>query len=357
MSEFTSASLDPSASTPYVLSTKPVPASQVGSTPLPLDWTKMGGVCEDEVDRAPQDVVDYELDPADDHLSIVGTAGKKVTRIAGLEKMRLRVLVLRSHLIQSMEGCKEQTGLETLELYDNAVGELRDLECFPKLTTLDISFNVIRSTAPIASLSLLTELYIANNKLATLEGLENLACLKTLDVGANRLRTMDGLGGCVSLEHLWMGKNKITAISGLSNLPKIRRLDVQSNRLTSVAALGPVAATLEELYLASNGIDDEGLSGPEDGIGAGSKLEFPNLTVLDLSKNKITLLSHFASLKSLDDLWFSENGVASFDEVSLLKDVGLETIYLEHNPRIAMMQKLQAQAIERAKQQGAEKSS
>jgi hypothetical protein len=235
MSEFTSASLDPSASTPYVLSTKPVPASQVGSTPLPLDWTKMGGVCEDEVDRAPQDVVDYELDPADDHLSIVGTAGKKVTRIAGLEKMRLRVLVLRSHLIQSMEGCKEQTGLETLELYDNAVGELRDLEvsrasvrgegggqreansgtpasgtqCFPKLTTLDISFNVIRSTAPIASLSLLTELYIANNKLATLEGLENLACLKTLDVGANRLRTMDGLGGCVSLEHLWMGKNKV----------------------------------------------------------------------------------------------------------------------------------------------------
>jgi hypothetical protein len=94
----------------------------------------------------------------------------------------------------------------------------------------------------------------------------------------------------------------------------------------------PPPPSLARRYLASNGIDDEGLSGPEDGIGAGSKLEFPNLTVLDLSKNKITLLSHFASLKSLDDLWFSENGVASFDEVSLLKDVGLETIYLEHNP-------------------------
>ena len=56
------------------------------------------------------------------------------------------------------------------------------------LTTLDISFNVIRDMAPVACLTNLTELYIANNKITQIKGLEGMGRLKTLDLGANRLR-------------------------------------------------------------------------------------------------------------------------------------------------------------------------
>ncbi len=65
------------------------------------------GTCEADAELTPQDVVDYELDPSDDHLAIIGTAGKKVTTIGGLEKLDLRILVLRSHLIRKMEGLAE----------------------------------------------------------------------------------------------------------------------------------------------------------------------------------------------------------------------------------------------------------
>ena len=146
-----------------------------------------------------------------------------------------------------------------LELYDNAIDALNQLESFPRLTVLDISFNVIRDMSTVNHLPLLVELYIANNKIVELKGLENLTALKTLDAGANRIRTMDGLSGLTSIEHLWLGKNKITAISGISNLKNIRRLDVQSNRLTVVDNLEGQVDSLEELYLGSNGIDDEGI--------------------------------------------------------------------------------------------------
>jgi len=61
-------------------------------------------------------------------------------------------------------------------------------------------------------------------------------------------------------------------------------------------------------------------------------LVFPNLSVLDLSKNKVSKLDHFKNLTGLDDIWFSENNVSDFAQVESLKEVGLETIYLEHNP-------------------------
>jgi hypothetical protein len=50
-----------------------------------------------------------------------------------------------------------------------------------------------------------------------------------------------------------------------------------------VLSPSPHSHQLEELYLASNGIDDAGLSEPATGVG----LEFKSLSVIDFSKNKI----------------------------------------------------------------------
>ncbi|GMI01012.1 hypothetical protein TrST_g5462 [Triparma strigata] len=325
-----------------MIETKKVAASEVGTltmddlrdptSNLPLDWTRIGKDCEEEDEHAirlPIDVVPEDaFDPDDDHLAIIGTSGKKVTKIGGLEGLKLRIICLRSHLIEKMEGLEGHSEtLEQLELYDNQINPLEQLEHMPKLTNLDISFNAIRSMAPVANCKLLTELYIANNKLTSIEGLEELTLLKTLDVGANRLRSMKGIGNLVNIEHLWMGKNKITEITDLQNLKKVRRLDIQSNRLTKIENLENQVDCLEELYLASNGFDDEGLQ-PDSGI----TLPFKNLNVLDLSKNKISKLSHFSHLTSLDELWIAENDVSFFSEVKALAPNNLDCVYLEHNP-------------------------
>lgn len=163
-----------------------------------------------------------------------------------------------------------------------------------------------------------------------MDGLKGLSKLRKLDLGANRIRVMDveELSGLVSLEELWLGKNKIECIQGLDKLAKLRRLDVQSNRLTDIENLATVAATLEELYLADNAITAEGAS-KESGLA----LQFPELSVLDLSKNRLTTTKPFGHLTSLDELWLSSNKVATFEDIQPISTLAsLDTIYLEYNP-------------------------
>ncbi len=176
---------------------------------------------------------------------------------------------------------------------------------------------------------------LANNKIKSIQGLSSLVHLRKIDLGANRIRKMDEseLSGLVNLEELWLGKNKIEKIEGISSLKKLRRLDVQSNRLTSIEGLTGQIDSLEELYLARNGIDDEGAM-KEGGL----QLQFTNLTTIDLSKNRLKTCRPFAHLDSLNDLWLSENEIGTFEDVEHLSRLGtrdgaeLTEVYFEHNP-------------------------
>ncbi len=91
--------------------------------------------------------------------------------------------------------------------------------------------------------------------------------------------------------------------------------------------------TLEELYLAHNAIDTEGAS-----FDTGLAMTFPNLSVLDLSRNRLTSTKPFAHLPGLEELWISGNEISTFEDVEPLKEAAssgiqsLDTIYLEYNP-------------------------
>lgn len=265
------------------------PKKQAVLAPLPMEWTQMA--CPDATkDLAPVDTVRYPWDVMDlpnadtgmDFLEIVGTAGQKVTRMGNVSQRypNLESLVLRSHLIRTMDGLANFNKLKVLELYDNIIDELRCLNNEDTrsnsqggagipgklLRVLDISYNVIRDMAPvefcpnlqelcklciafaknnsvlcimitclfrvIISLSLLPVqpttyhivlcelLDIAQNKIKTIKGLRHLKHLRKIDLGANRIRVMEEaeLEGLVNLEELWLGKNKIEKIEGLSKV-------------------------------------------------------------------------------------------------------------------------------------------
>jgi protein phosphatase 1 regulatory subunit 7 len=171
---------------------------------------------------------------------------------------------------------------------------------------------------------------LANNKLKSIQGLKGLSNLRKIDLGANRIRLMDEkeLSGLVSLEELWLGKNKIEKITGLEKLTKLRRLDLQSNRLEVVENLTSQVDTLEEIYLAHNGITTEGASHP-----TGLAQAFTVLTVVDLGRNRLTSANSFAHILTLDELWLSGNKIATFDDIQALSALpSLDTIYLEYNP-------------------------
>jgi len=171
---------------------------------------------------------------------------------------------------------------------------------------------------------------IAQNKIKSIKGIKHLKLLRKIDLGANRIRIMDEdeLSGLENLEELWLGKNKIEKIVGLSKLTKLRRLDVQSNRLTSIENLEAQVDTLEELYLAHNGIDVEGAKRP-----SGLALPFSKLNTVDLTSNRLADVTPFAHLTSLTDLWISGNDIKTFEDVEPLRSLAeLDTVYLEYNP-------------------------
>ena len=336
--------------------------------PLPLEWTRMAE-CAENIDQNPANIVRYpwdvtDIDPNETELTIVGTAGEKITRMGSNLHTKvspnMTQLVLRSHLIHTMEGIGQLKHLELLELYDNQIDELRELDgCIgssnddklvekeggedekkeksisdglpgKNLRVLDISYNSIRDMGPISVCANLQELYIAQNKIKSIKGIKHLKLLRKIDLGANRIRVMDEdeLSGLVNLEELWLGKNKIEHIGGLSKLTKLRRLDVQANRLTKIENLEAQVDTLEELYLAHNGIDVEGAT-----CETGLALPFTQLNTIDMSRNRLVDTSPFGHIKSLTDLWISGNDIKTFHDIEHIRELTeLDGVYLEYNP-------------------------
>ena len=253
--------------------------------------------------------------------------------------LRLASLQLRKNLLEGaarLTACTACATLTALVLRDNMLKEVPPLAAMAQLRHLDVSYNEIRSTAPLAEApACLEELFLARNKIRTIEGVASRERLRILELGSNRLRTMAGLENLSALVELWLGSNKITSIDEavLRAMPKLRRLSVQANRLTSCVALkacalageGGSGAPLEELCLSQNGLTRlEGLEG------------LPVL-LLDAADNPIESLDGLNRLPQLEDLWLNDTKVRvealdSLAEALAASRQTLSTVYLERSP-------------------------
>ena len=83
-------------------------------------------------------------------------------------------------------------------LHDNKLTTAPDLSPFTSLRRLELSYNEIRSLAPLSGETTnpgpgvaLEELYVASNKVSKIEGLEEFKKLQILELGSNRLRVVE----------------------------------------------------------------------------------------------------------------------------------------------------------------------
>lgn len=280
-----------------------------------------GGEEEEEI-ILPGDIIPISSD--DKNIYSIGTHGKKInslneTWLTKYNANEVEEIVFRSHLIMQMNGFQNiGNTLTCLELYDNSIEALNQLEFLPNLTILDISYNVIRDMSSVRHCPNLVKLYIAQNKLTNMEGLDGLSKLEVLDLGANRLRKIENIQGLTSLRELWCGKNKISTLPADFSLmvPTLRRLDIQSNRLVLIEDEFKHFSQLEELYLASNGLDSfQYEQEQEEGEGKIKKswLEGLNqLNTLDLSHNRITSLEGVEVIPQIEEFWLSYNKVGEY---------------------------------------------
>ncbi|RMZ78338.1 hypothetical protein DV738_g3869, partial [Chaetothyriales sp. CBS 135597] len=275
----------------------------------------------DEI-AADEDLLDdWPLD--DDEIELVH---RRVSSIPALRLERfknLKRLCLRQNAIEKVElPASVADGLLELELYDNLIKHIDGFQDLKHLTTLDLSFNKIKTIKNISHMTSLQELYFVQNRISKIENLDNLASVRMIELAGNRIREIENLEPLQSLEELWLAKNKITSIANLSSLTSLRLLDLKSNRLRQIAGLDSLV-NLEELYLSHNAIGKlEGLDNN------------PKLRILDISSNPIANLEKIAHLSKLEEFWASGCQISSFHEVEreLRDKENLETVYFEHNP-------------------------
>lgn len=218
---------------------------------------------------------------------------------------------------------------------------------------LDLTSFQLHDLADVDLPVTLAELDLTSNRLTVVDSrIANLSQLQKLSFEQN-LITDDAVSvlsewtTLPGLQELVLRDNKLLRIPSLSNFANLTLLDVSFNKVTSMNGLATVSSTLGELYLSKNEI---------------VKIEeidhLSKLRVLELGSNKIRVMEGLDHLKELQQLWLGRNriqsvnlgGLTSLLKISLQSNrltsmlafqdcVNLTELYLSHN-HISVMEGL-----------------
>lgn len=120
--------------------------------------------------------------------------------------------------------------ISNIDISAQGIGDLRGIEYFTSLESLNCSGNYLKSL-DLKHNTLLTELYCSNNQLSSLDLSVNTA-LETLYCAANFITSLD-ISRCSALISLNCEKNKLTEID-LSGNPRLVKLYSRHNLLTQL---------------------------------------------------------------------------------------------------------------------------
>ncbi|KAH6933800.1 hypothetical protein HPB50_018279 [Hyalomma asiaticum] len=237
-----------------------------------------------------------DIDPESTDVDFTHCRIGKLSNLEGLR--RVEVLIFRNNLLKKIENVHMLVTLKEIEFYDNQITKIENLECLVNLETLDISFNRLTHIENLDSLVKLKKLFLVNNRITKIENLDKLVNLELLELGSNRIKA-----GCIQFCLILA-----PAIENLDQLVNIKNLFLGKNRISKLQNLEP----LKKLELLSIQV----------------KLE-----TLDLAANKIKHLTNIKHLINIEEFWFNDNEIESFEELEVLRNFPkLATVYLHSNP-------------------------
>ena len=225
--------------------------------------------------------------------------------------------------------------LVILDLFDNKIRKIPAgfFSNFKSLMKLDLSYNQIKNIENLDCLGdTLCELYLIENRIKEVKGVDKLHNLRLLELGGNKIRGVgDALDKLGNLEELWLGKNKINDLStSLNKLKNLRRLGLQANRLISINPENfPKGANpnLEELYFSENGLTS-----------IENVQYLPKMHLIDYSMNPVKAINeeqiNVKNMPELEEFWLTDGRVDEWSEVDKFKqfEKSLTVVYLERNP-------------------------
>lgn len=228
---------------------------------------------------------------------------------------------------------------EELSLARNVIRELPDgtFRRCKRLRKLDLTGNLLTGTPSIGMFIgtevTLQELHLPYNKLTGWPAELKLSTLRTLDLSNNRLVEIssNALEYMTELRYLNLSGNTKLGNglpSELISQQSYSQLEVVDLRKTGIQKL-PVKMllsmkSLQELYLSDNMLTE---------LGERSFMNFPNLTLIDLSNNKIaTIKPHsFINVMSIRQLNLAHNRLVSYTGETFNTGTGLVNLDLSDN--------------------------
>lgn len=302
-----------------------------------------------------------------------------------LKKLNLtNVFISKSHLNQlteyltklkslSLKKCRLDDGNNIFESNDWKFPELTELNLhgnfinkftieilnFPLLSTLDLSYNALRSInfndynceikilhlqdnnftefpKEILCLQNLEVLDLSKNKLEVIPPeIEKLQALLSLDLSKNRLKVLpNNLTKLSCLSKLYLAENHLTKLPPLKTLTALKELDISDNKINSLLSDISIleGCNLIKLSASSNDIScvsHSYTSGVNTTVVGKSFLS--TLQYLNLSHNRIASVSFLAGAVALVEIDLSRNSLSSFYLTGNNEFPCLEIINLSHN--------------------------
>lgn len=245
------------------------------------------------------------------------------------------------HTLSNINFLSSFKALKQLKIHHVSLADqdsLKPLSLLFELRSLDIQDCQIKDLSPISKLPLLTNIRCNSNNL---EYIPSMLYAKRLIAYDNPLKTADNIGECPKLEYLVISRCEITDIGNLENYPKLHSIYCVGNKIKDISCVDQLA-DLKTFIADDNQIQSinvqrkktklQTLSLRYNEISSIKEIckNFPNLTFLALSNNKISNILDIIDCECLKYLDLRNNLITNPKPIYELKN--LKTLDISKNP-------------------------
>jgi len=128
---------------------------------------------------------------------------------------------------------------------ETPIKDIKGLENFRNLESLDLSFHAITDITPLAGLKKLTSLSLSNNPISDISPLAELTNLKVLILTGCKALDYAPLAKLVNLDFLMLDNAMITNVSSLTSLTKLKYLYLKDSPINNYFPLSDIYQNLE----------------------------------------------------------------------------------------------------------------
>jgi Leucine-rich repeat (LRR) protein len=177
---------------------------------------------------------------------------------------------------------------------------------FPSLELLDLSNNLLVSSAMLDKLSNLKELDLGGNKLKHVENLFSMSTLLKLDLSSNPIESLKGIEQLKHVEELNISNCHVpSGIKEISFLTRLKKLDISGNYCKDLGFIIPLR----------------------------------QLKSLDLSNTDLNTLKGIESLESLETVYLQNLNISDFSPLYALRNLRLLHVSNISNEKLLKLKK------------------